>query len=128
MGFGVNEKINHIGGPIAPEIDMTQELREHMIQVGDVEENLPLDDDTVTLANFAARVAEEEASLRPPSFKMDYVESIRLVIVRVDALIARATWSGNVILTHPMASDNEIDVGLQILQGQHLGCRGCHTW
>jgi hypothetical protein len=61
-----------------------------MTQVGDVEENLPLDDDTVTVTSLAARVAVEEAVFTP-SFKMDYVESVRPVIAKVNALIARAT-------------------------------------
>jgi hypothetical protein len=43
-------------GEMAPEFDMSQELRKHMAQVdGDAEEHLPMDDDTVT-----AQVEEEE--------------------------------------------------------------------
>ena len=45
------------------------------MEVRDVEENVPMDDDTVTITNLAARVAEEEAVL-PPSFKMDYTSKV----------------------------------------------------
>jgi len=95
---------------MAPEFDMSQELREHMAQVhGDAEEHLPMDDVTV-----AAQVEEEED--QPLSFQKDYVESIRPVIEMVKARIDRSTWNGHAILTHHMASMAEVDAGLEVLR------------
>ena len=74
MEYGIIVNLCDIG-EMAPEFDLSQELREQMTEVdGDIEEHLPMDDDTV-----AAQVDEEVDQL--PSFQKKYVESIRPAII-----------------------------------------------
>jgi hypothetical protein len=95
--------------------------------------NLPLDEDGIcddyddvpsyTNPDVTMNAFEET---RTPSFKQDYETSIRPIISRVDALIARSMWSERAVATHPPASDAQIGELLQVLRkispaiGDHL--------
>ncbi len=90
---------------------------------GDEEGNFPFDegvmradyDDVTTCTNpdVTTNIFEET---RTPSFRQDYETSIRPIMSRVDALIARSMWSERAVATHPPASDAQIGEFLQVLR------------
>ena len=95
-----------------PHFDIDEELRDHLMPE---EQHFDDDDDDIMLIEP-----------RAPSFKETYVSTVRPVIARVDALIARFVWSERQVVTHPPASDADVEALLRVIRkispliGDHL--------